>query len=553
MNLTDLSNEKSCIFRHPYLLSAFLCFLTAIFTFGDQTYFSAESILIIAFVVIVLIYKKINQGEYKEKNIKLAVLTVLIAAAAMLFCTIPYKGEIILAAGLVAVIVIFLKMYKKKQITAEKTELIVILFAFLMYTSYVLYTVCTLRQIDVGYIDSTTNHAGYINYLYDSWLMMPDFDPRERWMFFHAPLWHMVSALWLHFFTAFGIPYVQAFESIQILSLFCSFCIVITSYKIFRHFNLNGYALVIATAIIALCNTSVMLSGSINNDTMMAAFEIGAIYCALKWYRDRNFKNILMTALCVGLGMMTKLSAWVVAPPIAFLFIYAFFKDIRSFKKYICQFLAFLAVCAPLGLWFPIYNYIRFGVPIGYVPPPSNSDIISESVIQRLFDFSLYQFETPILYTSNYVEFNPLVSLFKSSVDLQRMEFHLDDYYFSFSLVLYSSIVIGVMSFIFMIFSLFSKKVSIAREYRIYMAIFYATLMTSYYSFCIKFPYFCTENVRYIYPVILIGALFAGMMFKYKFKNKILDKIVKILIGVSVSVLCLGSIVTFLSMGVLTE
>lgn len=61
-------------------------------------------------------------------------------------------------------------------------------------------------------------------------------------------------------------------------------------------------------------------------------------------------------SLCVGLGMMTKLSVWMVAPAIAFVFLYVFFKNLKDFKKYLVQFLCFGVVCAPLALWWQVRN-----------------------------------------------------------------------------------------------------------------------------------------------------------------------------------------------------
>lgn len=559
MNLSELSNEKSIIFQRPYFLSAFLCFLLAVFTFGDQNFFSAQAILIIAFLLITLSYRKIKKNNnIKKSNIKFAAITSIIIFSAIMLNAIPYKGEFLLIVGFVFGLSVLARLYKAKQITAENIELLIILFAFLMYASYILYTGATIRQIDVGEVTDSENHAGYIRYLYDNWFILPDFDPRERNMFFHAPLWHMLSAFCIRILTTFQIPYVQAFEITQILSLFCAFCVIITSYRIFKIFNLRGYALVIATSLVAFCNATVMLSGSINNDIMSVAFELGAIYCALKWYKDRSIKNIVKIAFCIGLGMMTKVSVYMVAPPIAFLFIYAFFKDLTKLKKYIKQYLIFIAICAVIGLWFPVYNLIRFGVPIGYVPPAPNLYIGDYSVTQRLFDFSLYQFDSPFTQREwrsgcDYTEFNPLIALIKSTVDLQRMIYYKDIFTLPFNMVFFTTIIIGIASFVFMCFSLFSKRTGVAIENKIYMIIFYFTMMISYYIFCFKFPYHCTANIRYIYPVIIIGALFFGMLFKYKFQNKVIDKMIKCIMILLTLIFCIGSLISFMSMGTLPE
>jgi len=64
------------------------------------------------------------------------------------------------------------------------------------------------------------NHAGYITYLLQHH-QLPDFDPRGHWQFYHPPLHHMISALWLWLSEhVFGISNAAAQESLQTLSLF---------------------------------------------------------------------------------------------------------------------------------------------------------------------------------------------------------------------------------------------------------------------------------------------------------------------------------------------
>ena len=119
-------------------------------------------------------------------------------------------------------------------------------------------------------------------------------------------------------------------------------CIIISAYKIFRYFGLKGKALYIPLAVVSFHPAFIIFSGSINNDVLSAAFMMGAFLCALNWYREQSMKNILKTALCTGLGMMTKLTAALVAPPVAVIFAVVFFKNLKTdFRKLLVQFTAF--------------------------------------------------------------------------------------------------------------------------------------------------------------------------------------------------------------------
>lgn len=547
-----LSNKYKFILNHPYIAAGILCIFVMIFTFGQQKYISAETVIIFSFAALFFLCKKFVINSNKAKYIKFGLITAGTLTAGMLFANTGYKGGIFLSLVFAATIVIILVMYKKKLFNPARTSALVIGLAFLMYTAYVLYCVCTWVQTDVSEISSDDGHAGYINYMYDNWCILSNSDPRETWQFYHPPLFYMISSLCVRFFTAFGIPYEQAFENVQVITLFCAFCIVITAFKIFKLFKLKGYALTVSTAIVAFCNATVVLAGSISNDIMSIAFEVGAIYCAMKWYNDRSYKNILQISLCFGLGMMTKLSVWMTAPAIAFLFIYAFFKDIKNFKKYIAQYSVFLAIAAPLALWFPVRNYIMFGIPFGYVPEGVQREFLQTiPAIQRLFDFNPSQFANPFTEyynSSGYCEFNPLTALFKSALDLQRMGEY-TSFEGTFRISLYLMIILGVTGFAFMIFSIFSKKIKIPMEQKIYPVIFYFTMMISYYIFCFKYPSICTENIRYVYPVVILGALYTGMMFQYDFKNKKVSKYVQLLFSIIIVAYILSCIATFVFFG----
>ena len=55
----------------------------------------------------------------------------------------------------------------------------------------------------------------------------------------------MLAALWVKINLAFGVAYEQAFENIQVLTLFYAGCTTILSYKIFKEFSLKRWGLLI--------------------------------------------------------------------------------------------------------------------------------------------------------------------------------------------------------------------------------------------------------------------------------------------------------------------
>ena len=219
-------------------------------------------------------------------------------------------------------------------------------------------------------------------------------------------------------------------------------------------------------------------------------------------------------ALCVGLGMMTKLSAWMVAPAIAIVFLCVFIRNIKRPLPFIGQFAAFGGVCAPLGLWWGIRNLIAFNIPITYVPNAGLEQMSVESVpaIQRLFDLNPTQFAYPYdaftMYNAPYNEYNPLVALFKTSLfDEYRVQWDFSQLATAFVVLV---AVAAIVSLIFLALWMFKKDSGVDLPVKLFFAVIFVTVMISYYLFCFEFPYVCTENIRYCIPVIPILAIGLG-------------------------------------------
>jgi 4-amino-4-deoxy-L-arabinose transferase-like glycosyltransferase len=137
------------------------------------------------------------------------------------------------------------------------------------------------------------------------------------------------------------------------------------------------------------------MSASINNDILSILLYFTGFYFGIRWFKEGAWKNIVFSALAVGFGMMTKLSVGMIAFPLGFLFIVKLIRDLRvkSEKKEggrsFLQLCTFGVICAPLGLWFQLRNYFKFGVPITYVLRADNpyQDLTKYTVTQRIFGF----------------------------------------------------------------------------------------------------------------------------------------------------------------------
>ncbi len=526
MKVSSLKEKTENILRHPYLAALLLCFATEALTLCQEEYMTGTSVMILVVSVIAFAFYKLVMND-KPKYLHFGLVSVCASAVGFGMYFIGHTGLILLLTGFICLAVLYL-IYKKKLLKPSNLNFILLSMAVLLYISYVLYTVCYVRQTDSGTLESESGHIGYIRYMYNNWFVLSDENPLDHWQFYHPPLYYMISAACMRIVSGLGFGYEVALESCQMVSLFSGLCILITSCRLFKALGLKDHALSAAAAVVAFSSCLVMFCGTTGNDPLATAFEVGVLYCTIKWYRDHSMINIVQIAICMGLGTMTKLSVAMTVPVVALVFIYVFFKEIKNCPRWLGQFAVFIIICAPLALWFPIRNLIMFSVPLGYVQDGGEREwITSMPIWQRVIDFSPYQFEYPFIVEEGigtsgieyfYSDFNPLVSLFKSAVELTRMKY-LTYFFPIFNILMYLNIVLGITGFVYMIYELFSGKKNLTAE-MIIVDIFYFTLLISYYIFCFRNPNTYAENIRYVFPMVITGALYIGRLCQRSSKSK---------------------------------
>lgn len=539
------------ISAHPYLFTLGICIMINPFFLGatDNIPPNAlwiETLIITAVIFLFGFYRYKTDNLTKSGFIMFTICALIANFSALSLYASSYNKSLWHFTGGYIILFILYCLADSKKYRTRLNSLLIIGTSFFLKLHYVLQTSVYNRQHDMGSFSDGAGHAGYIEYLLSNH-HLADFDVRDRWQFYHPPLHHAISALWIFINeNIFLVGRDPARESLQTLTLFYSMCIIISAYRILRYFKLDRKALYIPLIIISFHPAFILLSGSINNDVLSVAFMLGAVISTLKWYENQTLKNILKIALCIGLGMMTKLSAALVAPPVAVMFLIVFIKKIRTDgKKLFIQFCSFAVVCCPLGLWYGIRNYIKWKIPITYVQELSKGMlqyIGNKSFLSRITDFSLKQFRSPFVqwaYEENgeikgYNEHNPLIAILKNSLFEEGINESIlpkDSIMFKFSMVLFIiGTVIALYAFIAMIVTLFRKHKKYGAE-KIFLIVFYLTMMVNFYKMCYDYSFTCTMNFRYITPTVIIGALSVGMISEKIISHK--NKTAQIIINIT--------------------
>ena len=487
-------------------------------------------------------------------------LSAFIACASLIGINISSKARIPIIFVFVSVLSFILLcitsiMLIIKAPKGKKLLLFVILCGFFIRIVYVLNTNVLSWQHDVsGFSNEYKGHGAYIYHLYNG--SFPVIDPSDTGQFYHPPLHHIISALWVRVQTVLQFGFYSACENIQLLTTFYSCVCMITTYKIARVIGIKDSSACICVSIIALHPSFFMLSASVNNDILSIALMFSALLWALRWYNFQSFKSIIMTALSIGASMMAKLSGAYVAFPIAFLFAVSLLESFikkrnTTFPVLLKQYSVFAAICFPLGLWWQIRSNILYGLPFTYVPKLDEIkflDISGYTVFERLFDFS--NLTTPFTQSGWYaycegvtLDWNIPLAMFKTSLFGEYtlgQESAICEILAWVLLIL--SVFLAVISFVLMIFVTARDLYKKCRKsiYDIAFVIFYAVTLALYVKFCFDYPQNCTMDFRYIVPTLLVSGIFLGRYGEFA------NRPARIAVNAVCAVFCVSSVLFYL-------
>jgi len=439
---------------------------------------------------------------------------------------------------------------------------------------YVCYTSVYDRQYDVWYIYEEGQkrnfylHHGHMQYMYDlfSGAGLPD---SNTYQFYHPPLWHACSAIVLKVFTSLGFDLDYSLECVQLLSTFCSQAIVFLFYKILKEMKVRQTIVAPIVVFAAICPILVVMAGTINNDVMMWMFFMATVLYLVRWWQMGKLADIIKMAIFLGLGMMTKISCVMLVPVIAIAFLFRFIQSFNRTKitwaleladsrhpdlsswQYIKQFACFGIISIPLGMWFPIRNLILFEQPLNYVMRfKKSSELFCGNIrfLKRVFSFPAEEVFGKLFCTST-EDYSMLPYLIKSSI---FEEHGYDSVHWVGWVLFYAAMFLAVLSFACMMVvvcrSFAHRLKGPLIDSQLILAFIWVVLVFGYLSFCLKYPFTCTMDARYVLPAIFIPMVFTMMATQELHKkNRKFGRIMHAVVWVVVLVYAISTVVFYLN------
>lgn len=381
-----------------------------------------------------------------------------------------------------------------------------------MRVGYAIYTFSDVRQHDVRGIYGEPGHFDYIYELYKNG-RLPD---SYAGQYYHGPLSHAMIAMFLRLVNLTGIDALNMEKSwIQVIPCILSCFTIVIVYRIAGELKLGERVCLTAAALTAFHPTFYILAGSVNNDMAMTFFFYLGILYTVRYFNRPVMKNILILAAAIGCSMMSKLSGGMIALFTGPVFLAVLVICIRqkkagtalTVKKLIGQFAAFLAVCAPLGLWHSVRNLVVLGQPLGYVPaPPLDSGLYvgCHSLKERFFSFPLLQYFGS--WCNSKGDYNVWIFLLKSAL-FGEWEYNVPRLLADSFLLLF--LILTLISVVCMFCCLRKKDAHPILRYGLLLLA--VVQLTMYLNFNIGYPFGCTMDFRYIVPIVVPFAVFTAL------------------------------------------
>lgn len=356
----------------------------------------------------------------------------------------------------------------------------------------------------------SNGHLGYIAYLVE-YGRLPTENPliEAYTIFYNPPFFHLLQAEFMKVNLLLGLQQEVALENLQVFTLVCAAACPLVAVDLMRFAGVKERGVRVGALVMASQPMLWILGATLNNDILCILLILLSILFTVRWERTRRMRDILGIALSLGLGMATKLSAALLIPCIALVFIVAFFRDLKRWKRYIGQFGAFLALSVPEAVAWPLYHLIAYQAPLNYVRLPAETLNVSAWALSKRFGIPDWHAIRSLFYSGiRETDHNVWMQTLKTGLYDERTLFGLGAkmWYISYLLLVLFAVLL-LISLVLFLRMLWKKRAGLSGLSKGFLAAYGALLILNYLKFCLDYPYVCTFNFRYVFPVTMLCAL----------------------------------------------
>lgn len=412
----------------------------------------------------------------------------------------PVMTVLLMAFAILALSVYYVCFNKKND---NAILILIIGVGLILRIGYMMYTKCTVRSHDIGGIDvNGYGHASYILRLIQDKKL-----PQDNYIqHYQQPFFYIVSAIISVIVNGIArctdnYSYVDA---AKIVSCFASVVSLIVSIEIFRELKMKKKGMVIACSFVAFMPAFILSGGRVTPDALAAMFMLWIFLFIVKWLNNTEWKYMVGMAVSFGLGVMTKISCAALVPLAIAVIIYKFATEKELRKKIFFQTIVLAIISLPMGLWYCVRNFVKFGQSFTYVLNPGEVIYTGNvSLFSRIFMININNLvKTP--YCAPFKDYNAPVYYLKSAL---FGEFTYKVPNVISVLLLIAGIAVSIVLVVAIVYLVKNiKKDRTAVIPLVTFAYYYIVSLVFY----IKMPYGCSMDYRYMLFLTIPAAYILG-------------------------------------------
>ena len=407
-------------------------------------------------------------------------------------------------------------LYGNDKIQVAQICCLIIYAGFIIRLIYIAFSTIYMRQNDVLTLEES-GHLGYISYVY---IFGKPPIPGAGWEFTQPPLWYYLCAIWLRIGIRITRDFDMLLESLQVLSLIFSAGIMIVCDRIAVELKLSGRARITACIFGAFYPYMIFMSGAVNNDCLATFLSMLTILFAIKWLDSLKASLLTLTALFFGLSLAAKFSSIVLGPALAAIIVITFTKKQRTIRS-AAGYMAFAFISSIIGLSWPAYSRIAYGIPFGYINNASERHIGDHAVWELLFSFKnqLNHYYLNVVEGDIDYDFNIFTTIIKSGT------YGVDNF---MSIDPLLRIIGIILLWINIALALYITVMSLARivrskesaELKIFISLTIWVSIVLLYGRAIYSALTCNMELRFMLPAFLMMILSAGIPARMETDNE---------------------------------
>ncbi len=358
-------------------------------------------------------------------------------------------------------------------------------------------------------------HIGVIQYYFELH-KLPAFDPSTVVCYSNPPLFYIASAFYMWIFHGlFRWRVGSCLHLIQCVNIIYIMVGVFSGVRFLGRFGVKGRKIVAAILFVTFFPTFTNLTATLNPDALSFMFIMLTLNGILDFYETRKRRKIISTAVLFGLGMATKYNMIVLLPPIILIFLLMLFYDVRTAKRVIYRYLAiFAGIAGSITLFWPLWNKIRYGMPLFYTEPVYESwELIAENtgLFARIGIPGIRSLLHLHLTKNVALETNIWAQTFKTAVlDENAINTSQVVTYLLTVALLFLTIVICITAHVMLIRAIIGKQLEF--EYKLFILVSYASILAAYLLFCFRHPAVSVPNIRHIAVIVFFPLIGMGVV-----------------------------------------